>query len=170
MVNCGQSMGKITNRIFSMLKIITPAALAFALVSSAASAQSVSANDPWSVLQAVKAYGHEASLSTDSYGDPKVEATEEGITYTILFYRCSDNANCEDLQFRASYEAPEIGTATMNTFNLEEAIGKAYVTDNDSAIVEHYVIGVQNYSIAQFDGILGSFLTAKDKFETLIGW
>ena len=101
-----------------MLKHLVPAALLATFAASASVAQAVSADDPFSVMRAVQAYGHEASIGTDSYGDPKVDATVEGINYTILFYRCDNNTDCEDLQFRAS---------RRNFWTLEE-LCRAFLT------------------------------------------
>ena len=87
-----------------MSKTIFTAITLLALSSGAAMAQSVSAGFPDTVTQALKDLGHNAEATTDSYGDPMIEANYGDLKYAILFYGCEENKDCKDLQFRASFE------------------------------------------------------------------
>ena len=80
------------------------AAAALLVFAPAASAQSVSAHDPQSVVSTLQDMGYRATLDTDSGGDPKVLSALNGINFSIYFYGCQDNAACRDLQFSSGFE------------------------------------------------------------------
>ncbi len=135
-----------------------------------AQAQSVNANAPQSVANALSAAGYSAELGTDEYGDPKISSNYDGINFTIYFYGCDDGSACQDLQFRASFQTDRINHTQMNTWNRDKFMGKAYVTDNGSSIVEHPVAGVDGMSRYAFDRTLRRWESVLDGFVEAIGW
>ena len=58
----------------------------------------------------------------------------------------------------------------MNTWNRDKFMGKAYVTDNGSSIVEHPVAGVDGMSRYAFDRTLRRWESVLDGFVEAIGW
>lgn len=78
------------------------------LTPTAASAATVSAADPESVVKALKAGGNAAELVTDDFGDPQINAEIGGWKAIVLFYDCdpAGHDKCRSLQFRASFDAP----------------------------------------------------------------
>ena len=152
-----------------MMKSIISAIAVTALSSGVALAQSVSAGFPDTVTQALKDFGHNAETTEDSYGDPMIEANYVDLKYAILFYGCKDNANCQDLQFRASFERGD-GTTDEQIFgfNGEWMVGKTYVGTTGSAIIEHPIMGVDGMARASFERTLTRWVSAMEDFYKLL--
>ena len=86
-----------------MLKWLGPAAalLAFA---APASAQTVRAQSPQSLVDALQNAGYAAKLGTDRVGDPMITSGVAGTTFQIFFYNCTDHRNCATVQFHSAYD------------------------------------------------------------------
>lgn len=119
-------------RVFTMAAI----AAGFALPGSAL-AQNVTAQAPETVAQALQAAGYRAQLDTDSGGDPMIRSMSSGAEFLILFYGCTDNADCRTVQFYAGYSEPSNGSIeAMNEWNTNNRFGRAYATEAGSARIE----------------------------------
>jgi hypothetical protein len=126
------------------------------LLGGAATAQGISdpggpppQNDPGSaptgdrvnaalVLRELRQLGATASVSADSSGEPRVEATVDNYKWAIFFYGCSKDGAietrwCNSLQFFSGYTMNNpISALTMNKFNSENRYIRAY-----TALVEN---------------------------------
>jgi hypothetical protein len=110
--------------------------VAFALqLPDSADSAGVSAKDPDKILEIAKGYGS-AALEEDSSGDPKIIGKMDGIKYVIYFYGCSQNKDCESIQFDAVWTMPDKPTLdTINEWNSKKRFGKAFVdSDGDPRI------------------------------------
>ncbi|MDE9451452.1 YbjN domain-containing protein [Aliiroseovarius sp. Z3] len=102
------------------------AALATSLA-TATYAEPIKASDPQTVLAYFQDIGAPATLTEDSVGDPMIELQYYGTTFVVFFYGCSDNINCNSLQFYAGYTAEnEISPEAMNTWNADQRYGRVY--------------------------------------------
>jgi len=139
---------------------------ALIMIGAGASAQSVNANNPNSVVAALQGLGHTTEITVDSYGDPMIYGSSDANNYQILFYGCTDNVNCMDLQFRADYDT---GYAPSNSkladYNRDRMVGKAYINTADTTTLEHSVIGVDGMSRGNFNRTTEKFLDAMDYFR-----
>ncbi len=126
----------------------------------AASAQSISANYPESVVSALNAQGHAPELTVDSGGDPMINAVADGIYYSVLFYGCTNNTNCQDIQFRGTFTDTVLSDRDIVGQNRDWFIGKAFLDGTNLAIIEHPVVGVDGMPRAMFNRTLDKWVTA----------
>lgn len=112
------------------MKAISTVLLAASLcAASVQAAPLVDATDPEVLLELAKGYGS-ATLKEDDYGDPLIVGRVEGNKYSIFFYGCEDNRDCDDILFSAAWSGYDITMRDMNDWNNEKRYGKAYL-DND---------------------------------------
>ena len=103
--------------------------VASAALSSTAQAQSVSAQEPRSVVTALLNAGYKAELTKDPTGDPLINSSSSGSSFAIYFYNCTSNRDCRTIQFSSAYSGDNGGTVTrMNDWNNSNRFGRAYVT------------------------------------------
>jgi hypothetical protein len=115
-----------------------------------ASAETVSAMTPASVVTALKAQGYQAALGQDPSGDPLVNADIGGWHSQVVFYDCNDvtHANCQSLQFSSSFN-PE------RPFSAEKAV--AFVNANRFGAVS---VAADKSVTVSWDVITGSGIDA----------
>lgn len=94
----------------------------------------ISASDPKAILDIAKGFGR-ASLEKDKDGDPKIVGRINGKLYQILFFGCTDNEDCDNIQFQAGWSNTKITLPQINRWNRGKRFGKAYLdADNDPVI------------------------------------
>ena len=134
-------------------------------------AQSVTAAYPETIARALEDMGHAAEMGVDSTGDPQVTSSINGLNFVILFYGCTDNADCQDLQFRAMFQTEgSVSHDMLHDWNRDYFIGKAYLNDSGEAVIEHAVAGVDGLSRDSFERILWRWDRALTSFTEVIGW
>ncbi len=92
--------------------------------------------DPQRILEVAKGFGS-ASLTEDTEGYPFITGRMDGLRYRILFYACEGTANCDVIQFRASWANPGLSVAEVNAWNASKLFGKAYLADDGDLFVEY---------------------------------
>ena len=154
------------------LKNSLMAAAALATLAGPVAAQSVSAAYPETIVAAIRDLGYRAELGTDSYGDPEITSAANGINFTIFFYRCDDRGeDCEDIQFSAGFDLIDgISMRSVNSWNDQKAIGRAFVDEEDDPYLQHYVIGVDGMSRYSFEKTFYRWTDVVDEFTDFIDW
>lgn len=82
------------------------------------------------------AKGHTVDLTTDSVGDPLINArTSDGWGYQVLFYNCNAGA-CGSVQFRRWWAAEgKIAPGVLDAYEVKRRIGRCYLdADKDPTI------------------------------------
>lgn len=71
-----------------------------------AQAQSVTAENPRGMLNAITAAGYEAKLTTDSAGDPMIDTKLGGYRVSVLFYGCDESTHlgCDSVQLSTGFD------------------------------------------------------------------
>lgn len=88
-------------------------------------------------LKIVRAYGAIAELTTDSAGDPLIQAELQGYKFFIYFYRCDESKACLDLQFNSTFNFNgAVGLEEVNTYNTNTRFGQAYVNADGTVSVD----------------------------------
>ena len=87
------------------------------------------------ILKLAKGYG-DASLETQSNGDPKIKGVMDDVSYSIYFMNCIDNEDCEDLNFYAGFLDLKPKQEDINSWNRDKRFGKAYIDTDGDAVVE----------------------------------
>lgn len=106
-------------------RTLTAAALlAFAVP---ATAQNVTA-DPQKLAAVMQAAGYQAELGKDNTGDPMITSAAAGSKFVVLFYNCTDHANCSTIQFQTAWAMkvkPTLGS--INDWNHGNRFARAYI-------------------------------------------
>ncbi|PXA96438.1 hypothetical protein DMC47_17510 [Nostoc sp. 3335mG] len=125
----------MTNRIRTgIVALAMVAGTAFAMP---AAAQMVRAQDPQSVLAAMKAGGYsDATLKTDKGGDPMISAKTDDTSFAVFFYNCKENRNCATVQFYTGYKAKSpISLEKINEWNNSRRFGRAALDDDRDPVI-----------------------------------
>lgn len=148
------------------------AAAAVTALATPVAAQSVSASNPSSIADAIRDMGYRADVDTDSYGDPEINSAANGVNFTIFFYRCDDRGeDCEDIQFSAGFDLNDgISMRSVNSWNDQKAVGRAFVDDEDDPYLQHYVVGVDGMSRYVFEKTFYRWVDVLDEFTDFIDW
>ena len=151
-------------------KAVTAAILMLGLA-GAASAAELNARNPIQLAEYLRDKGYRAQLGTDSYGDPKIDTATAGANYTIYFYGCSNNTDCQDLQLRAGFDLTgELSLESVNSWNREKTVGRVYVDDEGDPFIEMFLPGVIDWPEASMDRVLQRWESAMGDFLDFIDW
>jgi hypothetical protein len=152
-----------------MMRRILALGLAAAAVfgaGSAAQAQMVTAN-PASVAKVLQANGYRAEVTKDDSGDPMIKSASSGTNFLVLFYGCTNNANCTTIQFFAGYTDADNGSlSAINEWNAKNRFGRAYLSDKGAARLEMDVdLDDGGMSSALFEDNLEFWVAIMSSFE-----
>jgi len=142
------------------------------LLSSALSAQAQSMIDGSQVdeiLNIARGYGS-ATLEAQSNGDPKISGKMEGVTYQVFFMNCTDNANCEDLNFYAGFLDNKQTLEAINAWNRDKRFGKAYLDSDLDAVIEFDINLEHGVSQKNLDSAFELWSLVLDQYTTYIGY
>jgi len=137
----------------------------FLCTASVATAQSISASNPNSVVAALSAQGHAPELTADNGGDPMINAEAGGIYYSVLFYGCTANTNCQDLQLRGTFSEPVLTPEDIAAHNRDWFVGKVFLSNSGFAVIEHPMVGVDGMSRATLNRTLDRWTTALKRLK-----
>jgi hypothetical protein len=137
-----------------------------------AHAELVRAQDPATVVAAMKAGGFSATLGKDAVGDPMITSSTGGTTFQVYFYNCTDNRECATVQFHAGYDFDDPPSlVTMNDFNRDQRFASAYLDKDSDPIVDMDVdLDDGGMSQALFIDNLQFWQSVLGKFEKAIGY
>lgn len=125
-----------------MLRFVMALALCAGLFAApSARAETVYATDVQKILQLAQSVGS-AELTQGNDGRPMIQARMEDVTYLILFYGCTGDRNCTDIQFGALWDAKADPSPTgpdlqrANQWNREKRFGNAYIDTDGTVIIK----------------------------------
>ncbi|MCK8485184.1 YbjN domain-containing protein [Aliiroseovarius sp. S2029] len=150
----------------SFQSLAASALIAVGLASSAC-ADPIKASDPQSVLTYFQDIGAPATLTEDSVGDPLIELQYYGTTFAVFFYGCSDNVNCNSIQFYAGYTPEsEISRDALNQWNAEQRYGRVYEDAEGRKKLEYDIYtGNAGVDSADFDEMFDIWTELVKSFE-----
>jgi Putative bacterial sensory transduction regulator len=119
-----------------MLRTFLVVGAATFLFAGTARAQTVTAQNPQSIVAALQGAGYKAELSKDGTGDPLIRSSSGGTSFAIFFFGCTKNVDCATIQFFAGYTDKKPTLAQLNDWNSKKRFGRAYISDSGSARVE----------------------------------
>ena len=152
------------------LSLVTAAAL-FALPGFA-QAQNIVAKNATSIANFFDEEGVAFEVTTDDAGDPKIKVDYYGNDFSIYFYGCTDNTNCDAIQFFSGYQTDGgVRLSKVNEWNTENRFGRAYISEEGSARIEFDIyLGNDGMDPDDFAETLGIWSRIVQDFETLIDW
>lgn len=121
------------------------------------------------ILNIARGYGS-ATLETQSSGDPKISGKIEGVTYQVFFMNCTNNTNCEDLNFYAGFLDNKQTLEVINAWNRDKRFGKAYLDSDLDAVVEFDLNLVHGVSRENLDAAFSLWSLILDQYTTYIGY
>jgi hypothetical protein len=108
-------------------------------------------------------------LTTDADGDPMIKATHNQISYTVLFYGCSNHVACTAIQFRAWWDlAAPVSLDVINTWNRTSLLGRAYLDKDSDPTIDHTVRLKGGVTLEHLRASLTWFQAAARDFETAL--
>ncbi|KIC35038.1 YbjN domain-containing protein [Leisingera sp. ANG-M7] len=154
----------------NMLKAI--AAAAVLMTPAAAMASNVVAKTGESVANFFKDEGAKVEVTTDSVGDPNLKVEYYGNDFSVYYYGCSDNTNCEAIQFFSGYQTDgSVRLSKINEWNTNNRFARAYVSEEGSARIEMDVLlGDDGMTPDDFADAVGLWNRAMQDFEEFIDW
>lgn len=129
----------------------------------------VAADNVDEVVNIARGYGS-ASPETQANGDPKITGRINGVTYQVFFMNCTDNANCEDLNFYAGFLDNKQTLEVINAWNRDKRFGKAYLDADLDAVVEFDVNLEHGVSRANLDAAFGIWSIILEQYTSYIGY
>lgn len=130
----------------------------------------VVASDPQGVLAALQAAGFAGTLGVDGANDPLISGDMEGTPYSIVFYGCQENANCQWLLFSAGFDLPSGASLdVVNQWNQTHLVGQAYLDAEQDPFLNYFVTTTGGLTPANFADAVDWWRVALGEFKTAIG-
>jgi hypothetical protein len=143
-------------------------ALALAMTVTA-QAQTLTASNTDEILNAARGYGA-ATLTTQSNGDPQITGKVDGISYQIYFRNCTDNKDCEDLNFYVGFLDVKPTLEVINDWNMNKRFSRAYLDQDKDAVVEMDLDMVKGVSPEYLDSQVGLWTLVVGQFADHVGF
>ena len=135
----------------------------------AAQAQTViDGSQPDEILNIARGYGS-ATMETQSNGDPKIAGKIEGVGYQVYFMNCTDNKDCEDLNFYAGFLDNKQTLEAINAWNRDKRFGKAYLDSDLDAVIEFDLNLEHGVSQKNLDAAFSLWSLLLGQYTTYIG-
>ncbi|MCB1347574.1 MAG: YbjN domain-containing protein [Maritimibacter sp.] len=139
-----------------------------------AQAQQLLASDPQTFVDFFATEGYRPELREDTVGDPMVMFRNEGKTEYLLFYDCTDNADCLSVQFFTIFQMDEgVPLEVLNDWNsgMLKRFTRAYTYDQTKVRLDMDIATSQDgISARDFGVLMKLWLMRKDEFEEKIGY
>lgn len=153
-----------------MFKHLAAAFAITALASQPAGAQAIlGGNDVDAILEIARGYGP-ATLGTQSNGDPRITGRIETVTYQLFFMNCTNNANCEDLNFHAGFIDSSQSIEAMNAWNRDRRFGKAYLDTDFAPVIEFDVNLEHGVTRGNLEAAFLVWAVLLDQYTSYIGY
>lgn len=140
-----------------------------ALPVSAQAQQLLTANDTDEILNAARGYGS-ASLTSQSNGDPQITGRIDGVTYQVYFRNCTNNTDCEDLNFYLGFLDLKPSYEAINEWNFSKRFSRAYLDQDMDACVEMDIDMVEGVSATYLDSQFGIWDMVLKQFADHVGY
>lgn len=137
--------------------------------SAACGAGMVCASDPATIVSALQQAGYKAKLEKDTQGDPLVSSSASGYNFDVLFYGCEKAAQCDSVQFSASFVAEKENTpAYANAWNIKKRFIQASVNDKSELFLRYDITTLGGMNKTNFADALDWWTTMLGEFATFV--
>lgn len=121
------------------------------------------------IANVARGYGS-VTMDKASNGDPMISGKIEGVSYYMFFRNCTDNANCEDLNFYAGFLDNKPTIDAINAWNRDKRFGKAYLDSDLDAVIEFDVNVEYGISDKNLDSTFSVWSLILKQFADYIGF
>lgn len=139
---------------------------------SVAQTANIVAKDATSIANYFRDEGTTPTVTTDDYGDPKLELEHLGTEFSVWYYGCTNGAECSSIEFFSGYATNgSVRLAKINEWNTDHRFARAYVTEDGAARIEYDVfLGDTGMSPDDFANVVGTWIGSMHEFEEFIDW
>ncbi|SNY57659.1 Putative sensory transduction regulator [Pseudooceanicola antarcticus] len=131
----------------------------------------VSAREPAGLVSLLQDLGYRAELDVDSAGDPIIHTSAAGVGFSLYFYGCLDNRDCDSLMFSAGFDRDQPMTpAQINEWNRKTVVAGAYVDDEGDPFLESYMLTGNGIPASVFEGAMDEWEYVLGDFLDFIDW
>lgn len=150
----------------------TMLAAAIALSPVAVQAQNIVATTAYSAKSFFENEGAEVEATTDNVGDPKLKVNYYGNEFSVYYYGCDNNSDCNAVQFFSGYKTDgSVRLSKINTWNAENRYARAYISDSGAARIEMDIfLGGDGVSADDFASMVSLWARSMSEFEDMIDW
>lgn len=152
-----------------LASMITGAALVLAASVSGHAQGTITGADTDEILNIARGYGS-ATLATQSNGDPQINGKINGISYQVFFRNCTENTNCEDLNFYLGFLDLKPTLEVINDWNYTKRFSRAYLDPDQDASVEMDLDLVQGVSAEYLDAQFNVWNMVLTQFAAHVGY
>jgi hypothetical protein len=141
--------------------------------STAARLAMVRAQQPQTLVDALRTSGYAADLGVDRVGDPMITSAVGGTTFQIFFYNCKDHLECATVQFHSGYNLADnsVPLDSIDEWNRTERFARAYLDKETDPILEMDVdLDDGGQTPALFVDNIEYWASAMSQFERRIGF
>jgi hypothetical protein len=149
--------------------VLAAGALALALSVSAQAQNDITGADTDEILNVARGYGS-ATLATQSNGDPQINGKINGITYQVYFRNCTNNTDCEDLNFYLGFLDLKPSLEVINDWNYNKRFSRAYLDPDKDACVEMDIDLVKGVSAEYLDSQFSLWNLILTQFAEHVGY
>src|SRR5690606_2985734 len=110
-----------------------------------------------------------ATLEASGDGDPRIRGKIEGVSYQVFFMNCTDNKNCEDINFYAVFPGNKQTLEAVNAWNRDKRFSKSYLDTDLDPVIEFDVNLEYGVSQRNLDAAFELWSLVLDQFTTYIG-
>lgn len=121
------------------------------------------------IANVARGYGS-VTMETASNGDPMISGKIEGVSYYLFLRNCTDNANCEDLNFYAGFLDNKPTMDAINAWNRDKRFGKAYLDSDLDAVIEFDVNLEYGISQKNLDSTFAVWSLILEQYADYIGF
>lgn len=123
------------------------------------------------IMASLQRNGFATELTTDSGGDPLIQSTDKDKPFSIQFYSCTENKDCQFVQFIKGWNMDDgITLAKIEEWNSSKVWGKAYRDDEKDPWLTMSVNLFGGVTIDNFDDTVDWWRVIVNQFEEHIGW
>jgi len=153
-------------------KLIGGLATAAIIGSSTMAMAEITAKDANTVLKAMQDFGLVATMGEDGQGDPKISSRVSDTKFSVYFYGCKDNTNCNSIMIKAGYDLNDgISALKINEWNRNKRFSKAYIDDDGDPFLEMDVnLAYEGVGSKNFEDDLDWWRLLVEDFEEFIDW
>ena len=149
---------------------LLPLGAAMLITCQAAHAQElITGNSVDAILAAAQSYG-QATLDRQANGDPQIRGAMLGVGYSIYFRNCTDNTDCEDLNFYCGILDHKASADAINEWNRTRRFGKAYLDNDGDTVVEMDLNIEGGVSAENLDAAFGVWEIVLSEFTSYVGY
>ncbi len=123
------------------------------------------------IVSALEANGFSVNVTTDSDDDPLIESTDDDEPFSVHFYGCTNNKDCEYIQFVSGWDLSKGTTMqVIEKWNEDRVWGRAYIDSDNDPWLDLAVNLKGGVTPENFDDTVAWWWSIMRDFEDHIGW